>query len=68
MGILSSVGDIALSILGGIANQSARNMDRQSRRRDLSDEQRERFRDASNDARNLADTIKEQRSRFEEDE
>ncbi len=68
MGFLSSVGDIALSILGGIADQSARSMDRQSRRRDLSDEQRSRYRDASENARNLADEVKERRRSISEDE
>lgn len=67
MGFLSSVGDIALSILGGIADQSARSMDRQSRRRDLSDEQRSRYRDASENARNLADEVKERRRSISED-
>ena len=46
MGLFSTVGNIALSILGGIAGQASGNLDRQSRRSGLSEEQRQKFKDA----------------------
>lgn len=55
MGLFSTIGDVALSILGGIAGQAAGNLDRQSRRRGLSEEQRKKFRQASRDARNVSE-------------
>lgn len=68
MGLLGTLGDIALSIVEHAANQSNRSMDRQSHRRDLTEEQRERFRNASSDAKSLADSIKEYRENLNEDE
>lgn len=63
MGLFSTVGNIALSILGGIAGQAAGNLDRQSRRSGLSEEQRQKFRDASSNARNVADQAKNARDK-----
>lgn len=68
MGLFSTVGDIALSILGGIAGQAAGNLDRQSRRGDLSEEQRQKFRDASSNARNVADQVKNYKDSHNKDE
>ena len=68
MGLFSTVGDIALSILGGIAGQAAGNLDRQSRRGDLSEEQRQKFRDASSNARNVADQVKNYKDNHNKDE
>lgn len=61
MGLFSTVGNIALSILGGIAGQASGNLDRQSRRSGLSEEQRQKFKDASSNARNVADQLKKAR-------
>jgi len=68
MGLLGPLGNIALSIVEHAANQSTHSMERQSHRRDLTDEQRERFRDASSSASNLADSIKEYRKNHNKDE
>ena len=54
LGFFSTLGDITLKVVGGLAAQSARNMERQSRRSDLSDEQRLRFADAKTKAESLA--------------
>lgn len=68
MGLFSTVGNIALSILGGIAGQASGNLDRQSRRSGLSEEQRQKFKDASSDARNVADQLKKARENRTGDE
>ena len=68
MGLFSTVGNIALSILGGIAGQASGNLDRQSRRSGLSEEQRQKFKDASSNARNVADQLKKARENRTRDE
>ena len=68
MGLFSTVGNIALSILGGIAGQASGNLDRQSRRSGLSEEQRRKFKDASSNARNVADQLKKARENRTGDE
>jgi hypothetical protein len=68
MGLFSTVGNIALSILGGIAGQASGNLDRQSRRSGLSEEQRQKFKDASSNARNVADQLKKARENRTGDE
>lgn len=68
MGLFSTVGNIALSILGGIAGQASGNLDRQSRRSGLSEEQRQKFKDASINARNVADQLKKARENRTGDE
>ncbi len=68
MGLFSTVGNIALSILGGIAGQASGNLDRQSKRSGLSEEQRQKFKDASINARNVADQLKKARENRTGDE
>ena len=68
MGLFSTVGNIALSILGGIAGQASGNLDRQSKRSGLSEEQRQKFKDASSNARNVADQLKKARENRTGDE
>ena len=68
MGLFSTVGNIALSILGGIAGQASGNLDRQSRRSGLSEEQRQKFKDAGSNERNVADQLKKARENRTGDE
>ena len=68
MGLFSTVGNIALSILGGIAGQASGNLDRQSRRSGLSEEQRQKFKDASSNARNVEEKLKKARENRTGDE
>ncbi len=56
MGVLDTLENIVLSIIGNVAGKTARKMDRKSRQKGLSEEQKQKFLDAKTQAESLVET------------